>query len=88
MDTHRTVVAGEDVRTRVHKIIIEHLGVDPETVTEDATLVDALGADSLDMVELTMAFEEEFGIEIEDERIEEMVTVGACERLITSKRQA
>ena len=49
---------------RVKKIVVEHLGVEPDKVTEDASFIDDLGADSLDIVELVMAFEEEFGVEI------------------------
>jgi acyl carrier protein len=60
---------------KVKKIIIEQLGVDAEDVTPDASFVDDLGADSLDTVELVMAFEEEFGIEIPDSDAEKMATV-------------
>ena len=61
---------------RVKKIVVEHLGVEAEKVTEDASFIDDLGADSLDIVELVMAFEEEFGIEIPDEDAEKLQTVG------------
>ena len=61
---------------RVKKIVIEHLGVEAEKVTEDASFIDDLGADSLDIVELVMAFEEEFGIEIPDDAAEKIQTVG------------
>jgi acyl carrier protein len=64
-----------DVGTRVKKIVVEHLGVDEEKVTENASFVDDLGADSLDTVELVMAFEEEFGCEIPDEAAEKIMTV-------------
>ena len=60
---------------RVKKIVIEHLGVEAEKVTEDASFIDDLGADSLDIVELVMAFEEEFGVEIPDEAAEKITTV-------------
>ena len=60
---------------KIKKIIIEQLGVDAEDVTPDASFVDDLGADSLDTVELVMAFEEEFGIEIPDSDAEKMATV-------------
>ena len=60
---------------RVKKIVVEHLGVDAEKVTEDASFIDDLGADSLDIVELVMAFEEEFGIEIPDEDAEKITRV-------------
>ncbi len=64
-----------DIAERVKKIVVEHLGVDEGKVTEDASFVDDLGADSLDTVELVMAFEEEFGIEIPDDAAEKIVTV-------------
>jgi acyl carrier protein len=64
-----------DVGARVKKIVVEHLGVDEEKVTENASFVDDLGADSLDTVELVMAFEEEFGCEIPDEAAEKIMTV-------------
>ena len=63
------------VSDQVKKIIVEQLGVDEEEVTPDASFVDDLGADSLDTVELVMAFEEEFGIEIPDEDAEKITTV-------------
>lgn len=64
-----------DVASRVKKIVIDHLGVEEEKVTDDASFVDDLGADSLDTVELVMAFEEEFGCEIPDDAAEKIVTV-------------
>src|SRR3569832_1528713 len=60
---------------RVKKIVVEHLGVEAEKVTEDASFIDDLGADSLDIVELVMAFEEEFGVEIPDDAAEKITTV-------------
>ncbi|SDC45113.1 acyl carrier protein [Sphingomonas sp. YR710] len=60
---------------RVKKIVVEHLGVDAEKVTEEASFIDDLGADSLDIVELVMAFEEEFGVEIPDDAAEKIATV-------------
>ena len=60
---------------RVKKIVVEHLGVEAEKVTEDASFIDDLGADSLDIVELVMAFEEEFGVEIPDVAAEKITTV-------------
>ena len=60
---------------RVKKIVVEHLGVEAEKVTEDASFIDDLGADSLDIVELDMAFEEEFGVEIPDDAAETITTV-------------
>jgi acyl carrier protein len=70
---------------RVKKIVIEHLGVEAEKVTEDASFIDDLGADSLDRVELVMAFEEEFSIEIPDEAAERIETVGDAVTFIESK---
>ena len=64
-----------DISERVKKIVIEHLGVDEEKVTETSSFIDDLGADSLDTVELVMAFEEEFEIEIPDEEAEAIQTV-------------
>ena len=60
---------------RVKKIVVEHLGVEQDKVTEDASFIDDLGADSLDIVELVMAFEEEFGVEIPDDAAEKISTV-------------
>jgi acyl carrier protein len=68
--------AMSDITERVKKIVVEHLGVDPEKVTEKASFIDDLGADSLDTVELVMAFEEEFGCEIPDDAAETILTVG------------
>ncbi|MCX7355461.1 MAG: acyl carrier protein [Alphaproteobacteria bacterium] len=64
-----------DVAERVKKIVVEHLGVDEAKVTGSAKFIDDLGADSLDTVELVMAFEEEFGCEIPDDAAEKIVTV-------------
>ncbi|MBL4740274.1 MAG: acyl carrier protein [Sneathiella sp.] len=64
-----------DTAERVKKIVIEHLGVEEAKVTEGASIIDDLGADSLDTVELVMAFEEEFGIEIPEEAAEGILTV-------------
>ena len=64
-----------DVAERVKKIIVEHLGVEDAKVTENASFIDDLGADSLDTVELVMGFEEEFGIEIPDEAAEKITSV-------------
>jgi acyl carrier protein len=65
-----------DIAERIKKIVIEHLDVEPEKVTEGASFIDDLGADSLDNVELVMAFEEEFGVEIPDDAAEHIQTVG------------
>mgnify|MGYP003551535433 CR=1 FL=1 len=64
-----------DIADRVKKIVVEHLGVEGDKVTENASFIDDLGADSLDTVELVMAFEEEFGIEIPDEDAEKITRV-------------
>ena len=66
----------ESIDARVREIIINELGVESEKVTDDASFVEDLGADSLDTVELVMAFEEEFGLDIPDEDAEKMRTVG------------
>ncbi len=65
-----------DIEAKVKEIIINELGVDAEKVTPEASFVEDLGADSLDTVELVMAFEEEFGMEIPDEEAEKLRTVG------------
>ena len=64
-----------DISDRVKKIVVEHLGVDEEKVTENASFIDDLGADSLDTVELVMALEEEFECEIPDEEAEKITSV-------------
>jgi acyl carrier protein len=64
-----------DIADRVTKIVVEHLGVEDSKVTENASFIDDLGADSLDTVELVMAFEEEFGCEIPDDAAEKILTV-------------
>tara|TARA_Y100000590_G_C15191231_1_gene815064 strand:- start:413 stop:652 length:240 start_codon:yes stop_codon:yes gene_type:complete len=65
----------KDVAGTVKKIVVDHLGVDESKVTEEASFIDDLGADSLDTVELVMAFEEEFGTEIPDDAAETIITV-------------
>ena len=64
-----------EIGERVKKIVVEHLGVEPEKVVDNASFIDDLGADSLDTVELVMALEEEFGIEIPDEDAEKITRV-------------
>ena len=64
-----------DTADRVKKIVVEHLGVDEGKVTDNASFIDDLGADSLDTVELVMAFEEEVGCEIPDDAAEKILTV-------------
>ncbi len=71
-----------DTAERVKKIVVEHLNVDAEKVTDVASFIEDLGADSLDTVELVMAFEEAFGIEIPDDAAETIVTVGDAVRYI------
>jgi acyl carrier protein len=70
------VLQMSDIAERVKKIVIEHLGVDADKVIDSASFIDDLGADSLDTVELVMAFEEEFGVEIPDDAAETILTVG------------
>jgi acyl carrier protein len=69
-------MAEKSVQDRVKEIIVEQLGVNPDQVTPEAKFIEDLGADSLDTVELVMAFEEEFGAEIPDEDAEKLQTVG------------
>jgi len=70
---------------KVKEIIVEQLGVNAEQVTPDASFIEDLGADSLDTVELVMAFEEEFGAEIPDEDAEKLTTVGAVNEYLKGK---
>ena len=72
---------------RVKKIVVEHLGVDAEEVTPQANFIDDLGADSLDIVELVMAFEEEFGVEIPDDAAEKIMTVGDAVSYISEHQE-
>ncbi|MGQ9472493.1 MAG: acyl carrier protein [Candidatus Caldatribacteriaceae bacterium] len=74
-----------DVFSKVKEIIVDQLGIDEEEVTPEASFIDDLGADSLDIVELIMAFEEEFDIEIPDEDAEKITTVGEAVEYIESK---
>jgi acyl carrier protein len=74
-----------DILERVRKIVIEHLDADPEKVTEKASFIDDLGADSLDNVELVMAFEEEFDIEIPDDAADHIQTVGDAVKFIAER---
>ena len=77
-----------DTLERVRKIVIDHLDADPDKVTEKASFIDDLGADSLDNVELVMAFEEEFDIEIPDDAAEHIQTVGDAVKFINEKTAA
>ena len=73
-----------EVREKVKKIIVDHLGVEESKVKVEASFIDDLGADSLDTVELVMAFEEEFGSEISDSEAEKILTVGDAIKFIES----
>jgi len=73
------------VQEKITEIIVEQLGVKPEEVVLEASFVDDLGADSLDTVELVMAFEEEFGAEIPDEDAEKLQTVGDAVKYVEEK---
>ena len=75
----------KEVSEKVRKMVADHLGIDEVKVTEEANFIDDLGADSLDTVELVMAFEEEFGSEISDSEAEKILTVGDAIRFIESK---
>jgi acyl carrier protein len=77
-----------DVAERVKKIVVEHLGVEADKVTENASFIDDLGADSLDTVELVMAFEEEFGCEIPDDAAEHILTVGDAVKFLEKNATA
>ena len=72
----------EDIKSKIKKIVADHLGIDEEKVTEEASFIDDLGADSLDTVELVMAFEEEFGIEIPDDAAENIQSFGDAVKFI------
>ncbi|MCF6275544.1 MAG: acyl carrier protein [Robiginitomaculum sp.] len=73
-----------DVLSRVSKMVVEHLDVEEDKVTETSNFIEDLGADSLDNVELVMAFEEEFDIEIPDDAAETIQTVGDAVKFITA----
>ena len=75
----------QDVSSKVKKIVVDHLGVDEDKVKDESSFIDDLGADSLDTVELVMAFEEEFGSEISDSEAEKILTVGDAIKFIESK---
>ncbi len=78
-------MAEKSIEDRVKEIIVEQLGVNPEQVTPAAKFIEDLGADSLDTVELVMAFEEEFNVEVPDEDAEKLQTVGDVIRYIEDK---
>ena len=75
----------EDVSSKVKKIVADHLGMDDAKVNDDSSFIDDLGADSLDTVELVMAFEEELGSEISDSEAEKILTVGDAVKFIENK---
>ena len=75
-----------DIADRVKKIVVEHLGVEEDKVVESASFIDDLGADSLDTVELVMAFEEEFGVEIPDDAAEKISTVSDAIKYIEENK--
>src|SRR5215470_11179055 len=80
--------AMSDVAARVKKIVVEHLGVEADKVTDSASFIDDLGADSLDTVELVMAFEEEFNCEIPDDAAEQIQTVGDAVKFLEQHASA
>ncbi len=84
-EARKTMAAGDKVEEKVKKIIAENLGVEEDEVVPEASFVDDLGADSLDTVELVMAFEEAFEIEIPDEDAEKILTVGKAVDYIKEK---
>ena len=75
-----------EVKSKIKKIVADHLGIEEEKVTEEASFIDDLGADSLDTVELVMAFEEKFGIEIPDDAAETIQTVQNAIDYIQNKK--
>ena len=75
----------KDISNKVKKLVADHLGVEELKVTDEANFIDDLGADSLDTVELVMAFEEEFGSEISDNEAEKILTVGDAIKFIENK---
>ena len=77
-----------DVAERVKKIVVEHLGVEADKVEEKASFIDDLGADSLDTVELVMAFEEEFNVEIPDDMAETILTVGDAVKFLEGAKSS
>ena len=75
----------KDISSKVKKMVADHLGVEELKVTDEANFIDDLGADSLDTVELVMAFEEEFGSDISDSEAEKILTVGDAIKFIETK---
>jgi acyl carrier protein len=81
----KNFMSDKPVEEKVKEIIVEQLGVNPEQVTPTASFIEDLGADSLDIVELVMAFEEEFSVEVPDEDAEKLQTVGDVVKYIEEK---
>ena len=75
----------DEIKSKIKKIVADHLGIEEEKVTDEASFIDDLGADSLDTVELVMAFEEDFGSEISDSEAEKILTVGDAVKFIEGK---
>ena len=75
----------DDIRNKVKKIVADHLGIEEEKIKDESSFIDDLGADSLDTVELVMAFEEEFGSEISDSEAEKILTINDAVKFIESK---
>ena len=84
---HLKFMSEKSIAEKVKDIIVEQLGVNPEQVTENASFIEDLGADSLDTVELVMAFEEEFGVEVPDEDAEKLQAVGDVVKYIEDKQK-
>jgi acyl carrier protein len=84
-DKTQRKIMSDEVSTKVKNIVADHLGIDESKVTEESSFIDDLGADSLDTVELVMAFEEEFGSEISDSEAEKILTVGDAIKFIENK---
>ena len=80
-----STISNFEITYKIKKMMSKHLGIDVETITEQLNLIDDLGADSLDTVELVMAFEEEFGSEISDSEAEKILTVGDAVKFIDGK---
>ncbi len=76
----------ENLSEKVRKIVAEKLGVDITKVNENSSFIDDLGADSLDVVDLAMALEDEFGVKIEDDKLEKFVTVGDVVNYLNGKK--
>ncbi|MXV44482.1 acyl carrier protein [Saccharibacter sp. 17.LH.SD] len=81
-------MSNEDIADKVKKIVVEHLGVDESKVTPNASFIDDLGADSLDTVELVMAFEEAFSVEIPEDTAEKIATVSDAINYISKQKAA